>query len=437
MSFIPSETMFALIDGNNFYVSCERVFNPKLEGKPVAVLSNNDGVVVARSNEVKALGIGMGVPVFKVRDILRKNRAIILSSNYTLYGDMSQRMMSIVGQFSPRQEIYSIDESFLDVAGFGHFDLKAYGQEIRRRVRQWTGLPTCVGIAPTKTLAKLANHCAKKRPEYNGVADWSSLRSAQLEHLLSKFSAGDVWGVGHRWGLKLLDLGIKSAHDLATADSAMLRSRFGVVLERTVCELRGISCQSLDDVTPDRKQIISSRSFGHRIEALYDLEDAVTQYTCHAAEKLRRQNGVCAVLQVFLQTNIHNANEPQNNAAAAAKLPTPTNDSFRLTTSALSGLRRIYKTGYRYVKAGVILNGIQPSTVQQAQLFETESDVTATSAPSEARIRLMQAIDRVNRKDGSGSLKLGSGGIRNAWGMKRETMTSAYTTQWDELPVCK
>jgi len=437
MSFIPSETMFALIDGNNFYVSCERVFNPKLEGKPVAVLSNNDGVVVARSNEVKALGIGMGVPVFKVRDILRKNRAIILSSNYTLYGDMSQRMMSIVGQFSPRQEIYSIDESFLDVAGFGHFDLKAYGQEIRRRVRQWTGLPTCVGIAPTKTLAKLANHCAKKRPEYNGVADWSSLRSAQLEHLLSTFSAGDVWGVGHRWGLKLLDLGIKSARDLATADSAMLRSRFGVVLERTVCELRGISCQSLDDVTPDRKQIISSRSFGHRIEALYDLEDAVTQYTCHAAEKLRRQNGVCAVLQVFLQTNIHNANEPQNNAAAAAKLPTPTNDSFRLTTSALSGLRRIYKTGYRYVKAGVILNGIQPSTVQQAQLFETESDVTATSAPSEARIRLMQAIDRVNRKDGSGSLKLGSGGIRNAWGMKRETMTSAYTTQWDELPVCK
>lgn len=429
--------MFALIDGNNFYVSCERVFNPKLEGKPVAVLSNNDGVVVARSNEVKALGIGMGVPVFKVRDILRKNRAIILSSNYTLYGDMSQRMMSIVGQFSPRQEIYSIDESFLDVAGFGHFDLKAYGQEIRRRVRQWTGLPTCVGIAPTKTLAKLANHCAKKRPEYNGVADWSSLRSAQLEHLLSTFSAGDVWGVGHRWGLKLLDLGIKSARDLATADSAMLRSRFGVVLERTVCELRGISCQSLDDVTPDRKQIISSRSFGHRIEALYDLEDAVTQYTCHAAEKLRRQNGVCAVLQVFLQTNIHNANEPQNNAAAAAKLPTPTNDSFRLTTSALSGLRRIYKTGYRYVKAGVILNGIQPSTVQQAQLFETESDVTATSAPSEARIRLMQAIDRVNRKDGSGSLKLGSGGIRNAWGMKRETMTSAYTTQWDELPVCK
>ena len=433
MSSIPSEALFALVDGNNFYVSCERVFNPKLEGKPVAVLSNNDGVVVARSNEVKALGVGMGVPVFKVRDILRKHRAIVLSSNYTLYGDMSQRMMSIVGQFSPRQEIYSIDESFLDLSGFGHYDLKAHGQAIRQRVRQWTGLPTCVGIAPTKTLAKLANHAAKKRPEYDGVCDWSRLHSAQREHLLSTFAAGDVWGIGHRWGMKLLDLGIKSARDLATADSATLRSRFGVVMERTVNELRGISCQALEDVTPDRKQIVSSRSFGHRIEALHDLEEAVTQYTCRAAEKLRRQQSVCAAIQVFLQTNIHNADEPQNNTAATIKLTTPTDDSLRLTGAALSGLKRIYRPKYRYVKAGVMLDGIQPATVQQGQLF----DNAEIGAPAAARTRLMQVVDRVNSKDGSGTLKLGSGGIRNAWSMKREKMTPAYTTRWDELPVCR
>jgi DNA polymerase V len=433
MSSTPSESLFALIDGNNFYVSCERVFNPKLEGKPVAVLSNNDGVVVARSNEVKALGVGMGVPVFKVRDILRKHRAVVLSSNYTLYGDMSQRMMAIIGQFSPRQEIYSIDESFIDLAGFGNFDLQAYGQEIRWRVRQWTGLPTCVGIAPTKTLAKLANHCAKKRPEYEGVGDWSRLHPAQLEHLLSTFAAGDVWGIGHRWGMKLLDLGIRSARDLVTADSAMLRSRFGVVMERTVRELRGISCQALEDVTPARKQIISSRSFGHRIEALPDLEEAVSRYTCRAAEKLRRQQSVCAVVQVFLQTNIHNANEPQNNATATVKLGTPTDNSLRLTTAALSGLKRIYKAGYRYVKAGVMFDDIRPGAIQQLGLFEAEGSALQEVA---AGTRLMTVMDRVNRRSGSGTLKLGSSGIHSAWAMKREKMTLAYTTRWEELPVC-
>ena len=436
MSSTPSAEIFALVDGNNFYVSCERVFNPRLEGRPVVVLSNNDGCVVARSSEARALDIGMGVPVFKVRDIIRRHKVVVLSSNYTLYGDMSQRMMAVIGQFSPRQEIYSIDESFVDLAGFGHLDLRAYGEEMRRRVRTWVGIPTCVGIAPTKTLAKLANRCAKKRPEYGGVCDWSRLHPAQLEHLLSTFPAGDVWGIGHRWGAKLLAMGIRSARDLATADAALLRDRFGVVMERTARELRGISCLSLEEIGADRKQIVSSRSFGRATRSLGDLEEAVTQYTCRAAEKLRRQGSVCAVLQVFLQTNSFNADEPQYHPVATVKLVTPSDDSLRLTGAALSGLRRIYRPGFRYVKAGVMFNEIQPAAVRQMQLFE-DGEEPACAREAGARSRLMAVMDSVNRRAGRGTLQLASAGTRNAWAMKREQMTPAYTTQWKELPVAR
>lgn len=432
MSSTPSAEVFALVDGNNFYVSCERVFNPRLEGRPVVVLSNNDGVVVARSNEARALNISMAVPVFKIRDILRKHKVVVLSSNYTLYGDMSQRMMAVIGQFSPRQEIYSIDESFIDLAGFGPLDLRAYGQEIRRRVRAWVGIPTCVGIGPTKTLAKLANHCAKKRPEYEGVCDWSRLHPAQLEHLLSTFAAGDVWGIGHRWGTKLLAMGIRSARDLAMADLALLRDRFGVVMERTARELRGVSCLALEEVTADRKQIVSSRSFGRVTKSLEDLEEAVTQYTCRAAEKLRRQAGGCSVLQVFLQTNSYKPEEPQYHPLATVRLTTPTDDSLRLTGAVLLGLRRIYRAGFRYIKAGVMFTEIQPGAVQQLQLFED-----GAAATDGARTKLMVVMDRVNRRAGRGTLQLASAGIRNAWAMKRDRMTPAYTTRWEELPVAR
>ncbi len=437
MSSTPSAEVFALVDGNNFYVSCERVFNPRLEGRPVVVLSNNDGCVVARSNEARALDIGMGVPVFKVRDIIRKHKVVVLSSNYTLYGDMSQRMMAVIGQFSPRQEIYSIDESFIDLAGFGHLDLRAHGQAIRQRVRAWVGIPTCVGIAPTKTLAKLANHCAKKRPEYDGVCDWSRLHPAQLEYLLSTFSAGDVWGIGHRWGTKLLAMGIRSARDLATADIAMLRDRFGVVMERTARELRGVSCLALDEISADRKQIVSSRSFGCATRSLEDLEEAVTQYICRAAEKLRRQAGICSTLQVFLQTNSFKPEEPQYHPIATVKLVAPTDDSLRLTSAALSGLRRIYRPGFRYVKAGVMLNDLQPGAVQQLPLFEGESVGHSPTTQAGARAKLMDVVDRVNRGVGRGTLQLASAGIRNTWAMKREQMSPAYTTRWEELPVAQ
>lgn len=436
MSCTPSESIFALVDGNNFYVSCERVFNPGLEGRPVVVLSNNDGCVVARSNEARALDIGMGVPLFKVRDIIRRHGIVVLSSNYTLYGDMSQRMMSVIGQFSPRQEIYSIDESFIDLAGMGRLDLHAHCRALRERVRTWVGIPTCAGIGPTKTLAKLANHSAKKRPEHEGVCDWSRLHPAQLEHVLSGFAAGAVWGIGQRWGNKLLALGIRSARDLAMADAAMLRSRFGVVMERTARELRGISCQPLEAVCADKKQIVSSRSFGKATRALADLEQAVTQYTCRAAEKLRRQAGVCATLQVFLQTNAFNRDEPQYHPAVTVKLAgTPSADSLRPTSAALDGLRRIYKPGYRYVKAGVMLSDIRPNIMQQLPLFKMEA--TAPTARAHAHSKLMDVVDHVNRRAGRGTLRLASAGIRNAWAMKREQMSSAYTTRWTELPVAR
>lgn len=425
MSSTASEHCYALVDGNNFYVSCERVFAPRLEGRPVVVLSNNDGCVVARSNEARAFNIGMGVPLFKVRDIIRKNKVVTLSSNYTLYGDMSQRMMAIIGQYSPRQEIYSIDESFIDLAGFGAQDLRRYGQAIRRRVLNWTGLPTCVGIAPTKTLAKLANHCAKKRPQYAGVCDWSTL------------PAGEVWGIGHRWGMQLLALGIRTAHDLAEADAAMLRSRFGVVMERTVRELCGVSCQPLEAVAPDKQQIVSSRSFGKPVTALHELEEAVTQYVCRAAEKLRRQHSVCATLQVFLQTNAYNAHVPQDHPMVTVKLGAPTDDSVRFTTAALSGLRRIYKPGYRYVKAGVMLHDLRPQPMEQLQLFDTASDDAVATATIMVRSKLMHVMDRVNQGAGRGTLRLASAGTHNAWAMKREQRSLAYTTRWDELTVAR
>lgn len=435
MSSTASEGPFALIDGNNFYVSCERVFNPKLEGRPVVVLSNNDGCVVARSNEAKALDIGMGVPVFTVRDIIRKHRIVVLSSNYTLYGDMSQRMMSIVSQFAPRQEIYSIDECFISLAGFGQRNLIDLGQQIRNRVHMWVGVPTCIGIASTKTLAKLANHAAKKRPQYSGVCDWSWLHPAQLEYLLSTFAAGDVWGIGRQWGMQLLAMGIRSAKDLATADSAMLRARFGVVMERTARELCGISCLSLEESNANKKQIVSSRSFGRVVNGLDDLEESVTQYTCRAAEKLRRQQSACSRLQVFLETNAHKINEPQYHPTASVKLPMPTDDSMRLTGAALSGLRRIYKPGYRYIKAGVMFTDIQPRTVAQLQLFDGDATPRAPTAQSEARSKLMCLMDRVNRSVGKGALQLAAAGTHNAWAMKRDHMTPAYTTRWDELAV--
>jgi DNA polymerase V len=331
----------ALIDGNNFYVSCERVFNPKLENRPVVVLSNNDGCAVARSAEVKALGVKMGTPWFQMRDLAQKHGIVALSSNYALYADMSNRMMAVLAQYSPDQEIYSIDECFLGLDGFKSFDLVQYGKAMRQQVRQWVGIPVCVGIAETKTLAKLANHCAKKGfAGEEGVCDFGRLSPGVLSQLFAGIEVGEVWGVGRQLTRKLGDMDIKTVEDLRTADAKTLRNRFSVVQERTVAELNGIACIEIEHDVPNKQQIMSSRSFGQYVYDLAPLNEAVASYIAIAAEKLRRQGSLAGMVQVYIRTNPHK-DAPQYQKGLTIPLPEATDDTLRLTRAALWGLRRM------------------------------------------------------------------------------------------------
>ncbi len=416
---------FALIDGNNFYVSCERVFNPALEGRPVVVLSNNDGCAVARSAEVKALGVRMATPWFQMQDLARKHGIVALSSNYTLYADMSNRMMSLLRQFSPRQEIYSIDECFLGLEGFSR-DLTAYGQEIRQRVRQWIGIPVCVGIAPSKTLAKLANHIAKKGPEWNGVCDLGALPDAERDRLMASIEAGEVWGVGRRLREQLAAIGIHTVLALKQADPALIRRRFSVVLERTVLELRGISCMGMEEVAPSKQQIVCSRSFGLPVLHLAELSEAVSSYATRAAEKLRRQSSVAGALHVYIATSPFREKDPQYSRGITIPLPQAADDTSRLVRAALWGLKQIYRPGYRYAKAGVMLMELGPAGCQQQALFGDEGAEKRSA-------RLMQALDSINRKMGKDTLFLASSGIVKGWGMKQGNRSPCYTTDWGEL----
>ncbi|HEY5994084.1 MAG TPA: Y-family DNA polymerase [Gallionellaceae bacterium] len=421
---------FALVDVNNFYVSCERVFNPALEGKPVVVLSNNDGCVVARSAEVKALGIPMAEPWFKVKDFARKHGIVAYSSNYALYADLSNRVMAVLADFSPRQEVYSIDECFLDLEGIPG-DHTRIAQAIRQRIRQWVGVPVCVGIAPTKTLAKLANHVAKKRAQYQSVCNFNSLSPDELGELLDGIAVGEVWGVGHKLNAHLEGGGIHTARQLRDFDIQRLRSRFGVGMERMVRELRGISCLETTDVAPPKQQITSSCSFGRYVTELHELEQAVTSYMSRAAEKLRRQRSVAATVYVYIRTNPHRAGEPQHSHGITLALPAPTCDTIRLVEAALHGLRQIYREGFRYQKAGVTLAHIGPAGIGQGELFGEQPMPQAT--PS----RLMSTLDEINLRMGHGTLRLASEGAKQDWKMKRGNMSPAYTTNWNELRVVR
>lgn len=316
----------ALIDVNNFYVSCERVFNPKLKNKPVVVLSNNDGCAVARSNEVKALGIGMGAPWFKFKDLAKQHGIVAYSSNYALYADMSNRVMSILRQFSPDQEIYSIDESFLDLTGFQHRNLVQYGHQMRQRVLQWTGLPVSVGIASTKTLAKLANHCAKKRAEFNGVCDFNCMSPQTLNTLLGQIAVGEIWGVGRKLAPQLESLGFKTVLDLKLANPETLRQKFSVVMEKTIRELNGVVCIELEEVTPKKQQIVSSRSFGKPVEDLESLSESISLYMTRAAEKLRKQSSYAGALHVYIRTSPFKLDQPFYSNGYTVALP-----SLRMT----------------------------------------------------------------------------------------------------------
>lgn len=428
----PRAALFGLVDVNNFYVSCERAFNPRLANVPVVVLSNNDGCAVARSNEVKALGVKMGAPWFQMKEVARQHGIVALSSNYTLYGDMSNRVVSILREFSPDIEVYSIDESFLRVETVDHLHggATSMGQAMRHRIRQWTSLPVCAGFGESKTLAKFANHLAKKNPVFDGVCDLTALTDAQRQQWMAKIEVGEVWGVGRRIAARLQTMGIRSVLDLATADLKLVRRQFGVVLERTVTELQGTSCLELDDLADPKQQIMASRSFGEMIYDLAELGEAVAWHIDRAAEKLRDQGSVAGAVYVFIQTNRFRQADPQYNPGVVVPLADVSDDTRALTTAAMKGLKHIYRPGYSYKKCGVMLMELTAKQQRQETLF----DDAAARAKS---VKLMVAMDAVNSVWGRGTLRTGAAGMSKGWAMRSENRSPRYTTSWDELPSAK
>ncbi|WP_034641262.1 Y-family DNA polymerase [Chitinilyticum aquatile] len=424
--------MIALIDVNNFYVSCQRVFQPVLEGKPVVVLSNNDGCVVARSNEVKALGVRMGHPWHQLRDMADQYGILAFSSNYALYADMSNRVMQVLAEFSPDQEVYSIDECFLGLGGLASVypDFTVLGQTIRHTVRQATRLPVCVGIAPTKTLAKFANHLAKKRPVFAGVCDWDVLSPASRQQYLLDVEVGEVWGVGPRISKRLNSEGIHCVADLARADPEQIRQRYSVVLQRTVLELNGVSCLALEDHAPDKQQILCSRSFGQPICRYRELAEAVSTYVARAAEKLRKQQSLAGGLAVYIRTNPFRPDDPQYSKHIAVPLSQASDDTLLLTRAALWVLKRIYRRGFSYAKAGVMLLDLQPRTGIQGYLFAEQADPLK-------RALLNDTMDAINRRWGRGTLRVASTGNNQSWKMRQNLVSPCWTTRWDEIPVAK
>lgn len=419
----------ALVDVNNFYVSCERVFNPKLNGRPVVVLSNNDGCAVARSNEAKALGIPMGAPWFKFANIARQHNIVALSSNYALYADMSNRVMRILSQFCPDQEVYSIDECFLDLTGFQHLDLTAYGQQMRDTIRQWTGLPISVGIGTSKTLAKLANHYAKRRVEFQDVCDFASIDGVVLEQIFQQLPNTEIWGIGKKLGKRLHDNnGLKTVLQVKRANPDVLRRQYSVVMEKIIRELNGIACIELDQIQSAKKQIISSRSFGIPVTDQQSLAESITLYISRAARKLRLQQSVCTTIHIYIRTSPFHQGEDFYRGQQTLALQTPTDDSRQLLKVALLALNKIYKPGFKYAKAGIVLTEIMPRGQQQLKLF------TKSGPPPDAR--LMQTLDAINERMGRDSLKIAREGFRRPWKMKQKSRSSSYTTSWhDNLSV--
>lgn len=424
--------VFALVDCNNFYASCEKLFDPTLKDRPVVVLSNNDGCVVARSAEVKALGIPMGVPWFKLRDEAKRHGIVAFSSNYALYADLSNRCVEVLSGFTPNIEVYSIDESFLELSGFEGRSggLATYGAEIRQRVADWLGLTVCVGIGPSKTLAKLANYAAKKNlAGANGVCDFTEMSPTALDALLQHIEVGEVWGIGRKIEVRLEAMGIRTAQQLRDADAELMRTKFSVVVERTVRELRGLSCLELQEVVPEKQQIMSSRSFGQLVYELPELEEAVASYVAKAAEKLRNQDTLAGSVQVHIRTNIFKPEVPQYQRAITVPLPESSSDTRVLTMWALRVLRRIYRPGFGYHKAGITLMNIVPATNQQFSLFTSGGVVDARSQ------KLMVTLDRVNGKYGRGTLRLAAEGVEKVWQMRRGNLSPRYTTEWECLAV--
>lgn len=421
--------MFALCDVNSFYASCETVFRPDLKGRPVVVLSNNDGCVIARSAEAKPF-VTMGEPYFKQKDAFRRHGIVAFSSNYELYADMSNRVMTTLEDMSPRVEIYSIDEAFCDLTGVRNCRvLEEFGREIRATVLQRTHLTVGVGIAPTKTLAKLANHAAKKwQKQTGGVVDLSNVD--RQRRLMALVPVEDVWGVGRRISKKLNSMGIKTALELSEQSTWIIRKHFNVVLERTVRELRGEPCLELEEFAPAKQEIVCSRSFGGRITEYEEMRQAICSYAARASEKLRSEHQYCRFISVFVKTSPFALNEPYYGNSASVKLLTPTQDSRDIIGAATRCLDKIWRDGHRYQKAGVMLGDFFSQGVAQLNLF----DDNAPRADSE---QLMTLIDQLNAKDGRGTLYFAGQGIQQQWQMKRNMLSPRYTTRFSDLLVVR
>jgi DNA polymerase V len=418
--------LFALIDCNNFYVSCERLFQPMLHGKPVVVLSNNDGCVIARSDEAKALGIPMGLPAFKLTDLVQEHTIEVYSSNYTLYGDLSARVMTTLTQWTPEVEVYSIDEAFLKFSALPPGALTAYGQTMRATIQQWTGIPVSIGIGPTKTLAKLANRLAKRSPAAQGVVALTA--PGEIEATLTETPIEDIWGIGPGYTRRLKAHKITTALQLRDVNDRWVRQELGIVGLRLAWELRGISCLPLELCPPPKQSLMVSRSFGRPITTLIEMREAVATYMTRAAEKLRRSHVAARVLTVFLMTNRF-ADEPQYSNSVTMPLPVTTQDTAELIRYALRGIEQLFREGYRYQKAGVILTALVPAHQIQAHLFDQHD--------REHSQKLMAALDTINREWGSGTIRYAAVGLRPGWLMRCARRSPRYTTRWEELAVVR
>jgi DNA polymerase V len=431
--------MYALVDGNNFYVSCERVFRPSLNGRPVVVLSNNDGCAIARSNEAKALGIKMGAPWFQIKHLAESDGLVALSANFALYGDLSDRMMSLAAGLGPAQEIYSIDESFIDLTGVKG-NLVERSHKIRDRILQWVGIPCGIGIGATKTLAKLANHIAKTAERKPGsypdhlaqVCDLSALNPDERQAVFAATAVNEVWGVGPRITKQLKDAGIHTVQDLIQLNPVMVKGRWSVVLERTLRELQGLPCIDLDHSPAAKQEIACTRSFGRPILELADLSEAVTEFASRAAVKLRKQNSLVGQIMVFIRTSPFRK-DAQYSRSTVVPLRRPSSDTAVLIASALAGLKAIYRSGFNYAKAGVMLLDLQADANQQIELnLEDDSE--------QNRGRLMTTLDSLNHRYGRGTVSMAGAGLagdKRTWAMRQERRTPGYTTCWADMPVAR
>ena len=415
----------ALIDCNSFYASCERIFNPKLLGKPIVVLSNNDGCIITRSAEAKALGIKMGEPYFKAKKIIEKNNVKVFSSNYSLYGDISQRVMEILLGFSPEVEIYSIDEAFLNFKGFKNHELLTYCKHIRQTIKQWVGIPVSIGVGSTKTLSKIANHLAKKEADYEGICILKG--DEKIEEALNRIEIGDVWGIGRRLSKFLRNYGVRTAKQFAFLDRRWIRKNMGVVGEKIQLELCGVSCLDLELLPSPKKSCCVSRSFSRPIEKIEELQESIANYGSRVAEKIREEGLIAQSMSIFVLTNHFNKKEKQYSSSIKLQLDYPTSDSKLIVKRAVEGIKRIYKEGYRYKKAGIILYELHSSSSVRGLL---DYDKPRTDS-------LMRSLDEINYRYGSATLRLAAEGIRRSWHMRREKVSPCYTTSFDQLMIVK